>query len=125
MSMAAVPLRPPRARWPDRAGRSRGPTRLDVVLAAGRRLQLFPELADEDVDDLELGFVHAAVEVLRNISLVGGALAQREQLHIWYSLLVRCTRWLFDLYRLGVEVHFQLAGLDHRLGVPLGAADDA
>jgi hypothetical protein len=40
------------------------PDRLDVMLATGRRLQLLAQLADEDVDDLELGLVHAAVEMI-------------------------------------------------------------
>jgi hypothetical protein len=37
------------------------PDRLDVVVAAGGLGQLLAQLADEHVDDLELGLVHAAV----------------------------------------------------------------
>src|SRR3954470_1115453 len=40
------------------------PDGLDVVLALARIGELLPQLADEDVDDLELGLVHAAVEVV-------------------------------------------------------------
>src|SRR5262245_7735406 len=40
------------------------PHRLDVVLAVGGVGELLAQLADEDVDDLELGLVHAAVEVV-------------------------------------------------------------
>src|SRR5208337_3123420 len=38
------------------------PDRLDVVAAVGGHRQLLAQLADEDVDDLELGLVHAAIE---------------------------------------------------------------
>src|SRR5690606_24746124 len=40
------------------------PDRLDIVLAPGGFGELFPQLADEDVDDLQLRLVHAAVEVV-------------------------------------------------------------
>src|SRR3546814_1516807 len=40
------------------------PHGLAVVVAAGRGGQLLAELADEDVDDLQLRLVHAAVEVV-------------------------------------------------------------
>src|SRR5204862_8012098 len=40
------------------------PHGLDVVLAAGSRLLLLSELADEDVDYLELGLLHTAVKVV-------------------------------------------------------------
>src|SRR5690606_34604147 len=36
------------------------PDGFDVVLAVRRRRQLLAQLADEDVDDLQLGLVHAA-----------------------------------------------------------------
>jgi len=39
-------------------------------------------------------------------------------------LPVRCTRLAADLDRLGVEIDHEIAGLDHRLGVALGAAHD-
>src|SRR5262249_29381895 len=40
------------------------PHRLNVVLAARGVGELLAQLADEDVDDLELGLVHAAVKVI-------------------------------------------------------------
>src|SRR5688572_5113229 len=40
------------------------PDRLDVVLAAGGGHQLLAQLADEDVDDLYLGFIHPAIEMV-------------------------------------------------------------
>src|SRR5437879_5893991 len=36
------------------------PDRFDIILAAGSVGELLAQLADEDVDDLELGLVHAA-----------------------------------------------------------------
>src|SRR5689334_4495221 len=40
------------------------PHGLDVVLAVRRVGELLAQLADEHVDDLELGLVHAAVEMI-------------------------------------------------------------
>src|SRR5215472_11883699 len=40
------------------------PHRLDVMTATGRLRELFAQLADEQVDDLDLGLVHPAVEVV-------------------------------------------------------------
>src|SRR6185312_7589052 len=57
------------------------PDRLDIVLALGRRRQLLAQLADEHVDDLELGLVHPAIEVVEEHLLgEGRALAQGEEL---------------------------------------------
>jgi hypothetical protein len=39
-------------------------------------------------------------------------------------LPVRCTRGAVDLDRLGVEIDDEIAGVDDRLGVALGAAHD-
>src|ERR1700733_11994726 len=40
------------------------PHGLDVIVAVGRGGELLAQLADEDVDDLELGLVHAAIKVV-------------------------------------------------------------
>ena len=40
------------------------PDGLDIIVAAGGGAELFAELADEDVDDLQLRLVHAAVKVI-------------------------------------------------------------
>src|SRR5690349_23852275 len=47
------------------------PDRLDVAVAAGRRDQLLAQLADEDVDDLELGLVDPAIEMRSEERRVG------------------------------------------------------
>src|SRR5262245_28032011 len=54
------------------------PNRLDEVLAARCGGELLTQLADEDVDDLELRLVHAAIEMIEE-HLLGEsrALAQR------------------------------------------------
>ena len=57
------------------------PDGLDVVLAPGGVRELLAQLADEHVDDLEFGLVHAAIEMIEE-HLLGQrrALAEREQL---------------------------------------------
>src|SRR5207244_3139999 len=77
------------------------PHGLDVMLAPGGRLQLLPELADEDVDDLELRLIHAAIEMIEE-HLLGerGALAQREQLQHLVFLAGEMHALSVDLYRL-------------------------
>src|SRR4029077_12626065 len=57
------------------------PDRLDVVLAARGIGELFAQLADEDVDDLQFRLVHAAVEMIEE-HLLGQrrAFAQAQEL---------------------------------------------
>src|SRR5215813_3921295 len=97
---------------------------LDIVLAAGRLAQLLPELADEDVDDLELGLVHAAVEMIEE-HLLGerGALPEAQQLQDPVFLPGQVQRLPVNLDCAGVEIDQQLAGLDHGIRMALGAAD--
>ena len=101
------------------------PHRLDVVLAVGGVRELLAQLADEHVDDLELGLVHAAVEMVEE-HLLGErrALAEREQLQhlIFLAGQVHAGAAHFD--GLLVEVDGEVAGVDDRLGVALGAAHD-
>src|ERR1044072_9757464 len=57
------------------------PDGLDIILAVGRHAELLAPLSDEDVDDLELGLVHPAIQVVEEHFLgERRALAQREQL---------------------------------------------
>src|SRR5215510_12574302 len=96
------------------------PDGLDIVLAAGGRLQLLSQLTDEHIDDFELGLVHAAIKMVEE-HLLGErrALAQREQLQHLVFFAREVHALTVYLHRLGVEVHFELAGLDYRLRVPL------
>jgi hypothetical protein len=100
------------------------PHRLDVGFAARGGGQLLPELADEDVDDLQLGLVDAAIEVVEELLLGQGlALAERQQFQDAVFLGGRVQRLASGTRRWRVQVDRQLAGVDHRLGGP-GAPDD-
>nr|ADO19098.1 hypothetical protein Nfla_4402 [Nostoc flagelliforme str. Sunitezuoqi] len=101
------------------------PNGLDVVVALGRHAELLAQLADEDVDDLELRLVHSAIEVVEEHFLgERRALAEREQLQHRIFLARQVHAGIVDLDRLGVEIDCELAGADDRLAVPLGAAHD-
>ena len=84
--------------------------------------QLLPELADEDVDDLQLGLVHATVEVVEEHLLrQRRPLAQGEELEDLVFLAGEVDRLAVDLDRLRVEVHRRLSGGDRGLRVTLRA----
>src|SRR5262245_28921834 len=69
------------------------PHGLDVVFAVRRIRQLLAQLADEHVDDLQFGFVHATIEVVEEHLLGQRVPLRRDRSSsIWYSLPVRCTR---------------------------------
>ena len=98
------------------------PYGLDVIFAAAGMAELLAQLADEDVDDLEFGFVHAAVKVVEEHFLgQRGALAERKQLQHGVFLAGEVNAGAIDFDGLGVEVDGQLAGTDDRLAVSLGA----
>jgi hypothetical protein len=101
------------------------PHGFDEVAAFGGVRQLLAQLADEDVDDLQLGLVHAAIEVVEEHFLgQRGSLAEREQLQHLVFLARQVHALAADFDRLGVEVDDEIAGLDDRLGVTLGTAHD-
>src|SRR6202790_3276383 len=111
-----VRLRPPIAA---------APHGLDEVAAFGGVGELLAQLADEDVDDLQFRLVHAALEMVEEHFLgERGALAERKQLQHLVFLARQVHALAADLDRLGVEIDHEIAGLDHRLGVALGAAHD-
>ncbi|PAV69736.1 hypothetical protein WR25_06800 [Diploscapter pachys] len=87
--------------------------------------ELLAQLADEDVDDLEFGFVHAAIQVVQKHFLgQRGALAQAEQLEHRIFLAGQMHARAIDLDRLGVEIDGELAGADDRLRMALRTTDD-
>src|SRR5712671_2614670 len=98
------------------------PDRLDVVLAARSVRELLAELADEHVDDLDLGLIHAAVKLIKE-HLLGqrGALAEREQLQ--HLVFLAGQMYASAAYRGGflVEINGEVTGIDDRQGVTLGA----
>src|SRR6202166_1563543 len=101
------------------------PHGLDEVAAFGSIGELLAQLADEDVDDLQFRLVHAAIEMVQEHFLdQRGALAERKQLQHLVFLARQMHALAADLDRLGVEIDHEIAGLDHRLGMALGAAHD-
>src|SRR3954453_14809026 len=101
------------------------PHGLDEVAAFRGIRELLAELAGEDVDDLQLGLVHAAIEVVEEHFFgKGRALAEREQLQHLVFLARQMHALAADLDRLGVEIAHEIAGLDYRLSVALGTAYD-
>src|SRR5262245_10840527 len=79
------------------------PHRLDVVLATGCRREFLSQLADEDVDDLQLGFIHAPIKMIEE-HLLGerGTLAERKKLEHLVFLAGQMHALAVNLDRLGV-----------------------
>src|SRR3546814_10857901 len=68
---------------------------------------------------------HAAIKVGEEHFLgERGALAKRKQLQHGIFLAGQMNARAIHFHRLGVEIDGELAGADHRLRMPLGAADD-
>src|SRR5215468_11191945 len=101
------------------------PDGLDEVAAFGGIGELLAQLADEDIDDLQFRFVHAAIEMIEE-HLLGqrGALAQAEQFQHLVLFSGQMHTLTADLDRFGVEIDHEVAGLDHRLGMALRTAHD-
>src|SRR5271156_5701609 len=101
------------------------PDGFDVVVTVRRRRKLLAQLADEDVDDLELGLVHAAIEMIEE-HLLGQrrALPERKELEhlIFLARQVHAAAVDFDGFR--IEIDGKLTGRDHRLGMTLRTAHD-
>ena len=101
------------------------PDRLDIVLAFRCPGQFLAQLADEDIDDFQFRLVHAAVQVVQEHFLgERGALAQRQQFQHLVFLAGQMNRRAIRLNRFGIQIHCHAAGMDNRLRMPLGAADD-
>jgi hypothetical protein len=89
------------------------PYRPDVMTTAGCLGEVFAQLANKDIDDLEFGFLYPAVEMLEK-HLLGydGALMQAEQLENAILLSSQVHRPVVDRDILGVQVHHQIARSD-------------
>src|SRR3954447_2036705 len=86
----------------------------DEIASFGGVGELLAQLADEDVDDLQFRLVHAAIEVIEEHFLgQRRALAQREQLEHLVFLARQMHPLTTDLDGLGVEIDYEIAGLDH------------
>jgi len=94
-------------------------------MAAGRQGELFAQLAEEYIDDLELRLVHSVIEAVKKHFLrEDGTLAQAEELEDGI-LRAGHGHWLVvDRDNPGIEIDGQLARPDRRLRAALGRADD-
>src|SRR5215470_15893047 len=82
------------------------PHRLDVMTATGRLSELLAQLADEHVDDLELGLVHPAIEVVEEHLLSQRrAFAQAEQFEDAVLLTGQVNRIAIDCDNPCVKVY--------------------
>ncbi len=94
------------------------------MVAIGGHGQLLAQFADEDVDDLQFGFVHAAIQVVEEHFLgERRALAQAQQLEHFVFLAGQVDAVAGHFDGLGIQIDDDVAGADDRLGVALGAAD--
>src|SRR5258708_3783522 len=101
------------------------PDGFDVVLALGGGGQLLAQLADEDVDDLQLRLVHAAVEVVEEHFLgERGALAQAEQLENAIFLAGAVERLALDLDHAAIEIDQAPPGAYHGFRMTRPPPDD-
>ena len=101
------------------------PDGVDADTARAGDFQLATELADEDVDDLRLRLVHAAIEVAEESCLAeDGSLAQRQKLD--NPEFLACQRKLFavDQRQMAVKVDFEIANRHGGRAVAVRAADD-
>jgi hypothetical protein len=100
------------------------PDRADEVVRAGLR-QLLAELADEHVDDLDLGLVHAAVQMVQECLLrEDHAFPESEQLEHGVFLARQMHRAAADRHVARREIQGQIADRQGGLGEPLGPPDD-
>ncbi len=95
------------------------------MLAAGRLNELLAQLADEHVDDLQLGHIHPTVEVVEE-HLLGQRrpFAQAQELEDAVFFAGQVQRLVVHSDGTTVEINQQLAGADCRVGMALRAADD-
>src|SRR6266849_5885358 len=99
--------------------------RLDVVLAIGSAGELFAQPADENVDDLGVGLIQSAIELIEECFLGHDtAFAQAKELEDLVLLAGQIESGAADRHQLGVEVDDEVAGLDDGLGVAFGPAHD-
>jgi hypothetical protein len=79
------------------------------MLAAGSLNELFTQAAHKDVDDLELGFLHPAIEMVEE-HLLGQSLAlvPAQQLEDAIFLAGQMRRSAFDLDLAGAEIDDEL-----------------
>jgi len=101
------------------------PYRFDIVIAARRLSELFAQLADENINDLELGLVRSAIEVVeKHFPRDDGTLSQGEEFEDSVLLAGHVHRLVVDEDNPRIEIDGQLASPNRRFRVALGRADD-
>ena len=92
---------------------------------AGCLRQLLAQFADEDIDDLHVGFFYPAIEMAQK-GLLGErrAFAQAQQLDHRVFLGGQPDRPVVDGDDVAADIDRQPAGADCRLEMPFGAAHD-
>ena len=101
------------------------PYRFDVVIAACRLGELFAQLADENINDLELGLVHSAIEVVeKHFPRDDGALLQGKEFEDGVLLAGQVQRLIVDRDNSGIEINGQLTRPGRRFAVAFGEPND-
>jgi hypothetical protein len=101
------------------------PHRFDIVIAAGRLSELFAQIADEHVNNLEFRLVCRPVKVIEKHCLrEDGALVKAEELEDGIFLAGQGHRLVVYSANPGVEVDDQLACPDRRFSIALGTVED-
>jgi len=91
------------------------------MFAAGCLGELFTQLADEDIDNLELGLVYSVIEVVEEHFLrQGRALAEAEQLKNAVLFARKVHRLVVYRDKAGVEIDDKVPGLDCRWATKCG-----
>ena len=102
---------------------SASPYRFDIVLAARSLFKLFTQFADKNVDDFQFRLVNPAVQVIEKLIFIEcRTFAQRQQFHNSVFFAGEVQRFAVDADGLGIEVDFDVAGPNHRVGMSFGTA---
>src|SRR6516162_139693 len=96
------------------------------MIAAGRLGELFAQIADKNIDDLELWRVHPAVEVIEKYLLGDNdALAHAEQLEDAVFPAGQPHRFVMYRDKAGFEIDDKVPSSDCRLSIARGTANPA
>src|SRR6202030_2070061 len=99
------------------------PHRLDVMATASSLSELFAQLANENVEGLEFGFVHSSIELVEKVfSGHSGTLAQTEQFENGVLLIGQMDRLVVDRNDPSIQVDDKLPNSNRRFRMPVGAA---
>ena len=101
------------------------PDGIDTHSARASDFQLAAKLADEDVDDLRLGLIHAAIEMAQERCLAEDRpLAKRQELDNAEFLACQRQGFAIDKRQMAVEVNLEIADRHRGRTMAVGAAND-